>query len=70
MYILKDRTYERQTVAPLTGDTNFDLIFKKLKEINYSGQFILQTARAESGREYTTIKEHIQIFKDLHEKYF
>ena len=24
---IKDRTYERQTVTPLTGDTNFDLIF-------------------------------------------
>jgi len=67
---IKDRTFKRQTVEPLTGDTNFDLIFKELAKINYDGFFILQTAREISGEEYNTIKKHKKIFEDIYEKYF
>ena len=28
-----------------TGDVNFDYIFKNLKKMNYTGNFILQAAR-------------------------
>ena len=57
-------------MKPLTGDTNFDLIFKELAKINYDGFFILQTAREISGEEYNTIKKHKKIFEDIYEKYF
>ena len=67
---IKDRTYKRQTVEPLSGDTNFDLIFKRLSEVNYNGFFILQTAREVSGDEFETIKKHKKIFEEIHEKYF
>ena len=67
---LKDRTYDRKTVAPLTGDTDFEFIFKKLSEIDYNGPFILQTARANDGEEIDTIKKHKLIFEKLYEKYF
>ena len=67
---LKDRTYDRKTVSPMTGDTDFHFIFKKLSEIDYSGPFILQTARASIGKESDTIKKHKEIFEDIHEKYF
>jgi len=67
---IKDRTYEGVTVEPLTGDTNFNLIFKKLAFIKYQGPFILQTARGDSGNEYQTVKKHQNIFKDLYEKHF
>lgn len=67
---IKDRTYDRQTVEPMQGDTDFDLIFKKLASINYSGNFILQTARSTEGDELNTINRHKLIFEELYEKYF
>lgn len=67
---IKDRTYQAQTVEPLTGDTDFDLIFKTLKDIDYSGAFILQTARGETGDEIKTIKRHKKIFENLYAKHF
>tara|TARA_B100000900_G_scaffold281979_1_gene241260 strand:- start:448 stop:1224 length:777 start_codon:yes stop_codon:yes gene_type:complete len=67
---LKDRTYDRRTVPPMTGDTDFDFIFKRLSDIGYTGPFIMQTARASNGQEFETIKKHKQIFEEIHEKHF
>lgn len=67
---LKDRTLDKRTVYPLTGDTKFDSIFKELKNINYTGGFVIQTARGMVGYEKFTILEHKIIFKGLYEKYF
>ena len=67
---IKDRTYDRRTVSPTTGDTNFELIFKNLSSIGYKGNFILQTARGPTGQEFDTIRKHIDIFKDLYDRHF
>ena len=67
---IKDRTYDRQTVEPMQGDTDFELIFEKLASINYSGNFILQTARSTEGDEVNTINRHKLIFEELYEKHF
>jgi hypothetical protein len=67
---IKDRTYESKTVEPLTGDTDFNIIFQFLKNINYSGAFILQTARGESNKEVQTIQKHKIIFEKLYAEYF
>ena len=67
---LKDRTYDRKTVPPTTGDTNFEFIFKKLNSIKYDGNFILQIAREKDGQEFNTTRNHVKIFKDLYDKYF
>ena len=40
-----------------TGSADFDEVFKQLKKINYSGNFILQTARA-------TNDSHAQVLND------
>ena len=66
---LKDRTFDAKTVSPLEGDTDFKSIFKGLGEIGYNGPFVLQTARAETGREKQTILEHKRIFEDLYEEF-
>jgi len=62
---LKDRTYDAQTVEPLTGDTDFKLIFKALKSINYNNIYTLQTARREPGDEVETISDHKKIFEEM-----
>ena len=67
---IKDRTYEAKTVEPLTGDTDFDTIFQYLKNIDYGGAFILQTARGESNKEVQTIRKHKIIFESLYAKHF
>ncbi len=63
---LKDRTFKAQTVAPLTGDTDFRQIFKSLKNMNYDGIFTLQTAREATGAEVKTITQHRNIFEELY----
>lgn len=68
---LKDRTINPiKTVQPLLGKTDFFIIFEKLRQLNYKGNFIIQTARGESGLEFKTINEHKKIFEKIfYEKY-
>jgi L-ribulose-5-phosphate 3-epimerase len=62
---LKDRTFEAQSVEPLTGDTNFQLIFKTLQDINYNGLYTLQTMRGQYGNEVDTISNHKKLFEEI-----
>ena len=61
---LKDRTFSARTVPPFEGDTDFELIFKTLKNIGYKGRYTLQTAREKDGEETTTVLKHLQLFKE------
>ena len=45
---VKDRILGGGTVPLLQGNADFALIFSKLNQIKYCGNFILQTARAEN----------------------
>jgi hexulose-6-phosphate isomerase len=68
---LKDRTRSPiRTVQPFTGDTDFNVIFKTLVDLQYDGNFTIQTARGTSGKEIQTIKEHKQKFKELYYEKF
>ena len=62
---LKDRTFEAKTVEPLTGDTNFKLIFKTLSNIGYNGVYTLQTMRGRFGNEINVISKHKEGFEEL-----
>ena len=64
---LKDRTFDAETVEPLTGDTDFETIFKTLKSIGYDGNYVIQTARGESGKEIETISNHMNIFRGIYD---
>jgi len=64
---IKDRTRNPlETVIPGEGDTNFSLIFNKLKSIDYEGPYTLQTARENDGDEVETIKKHKQIIEGFY----
>lgn len=67
---LKDRTFDAKTVYPLTGDTNFNLIFDLLSKVGYNSIYTLQLARSTSGSEVQHIKNCRDIFKGLYDKYF
>lgn len=56
---IKDRPLGGTTVPLGEGDTNFPLIFRMLKEHDYHGNLILQTARAKDN-------DHSSVLKDYH----
>ena len=62
---IKDRTFEGQTVVPLSGDTDFRNIFNTLKKVGYDGIYTLQTARGVTGFEMQTIEQHKTIFEGM-----
>lgn len=47
---VKDRLLGGTTVALGLGDANFKVVFSELAKINYSGNYILQTARATDNK--------------------
>ncbi len=65
---IKDRTLQGETVAPLTGDTNFIKIFSLLKSKKYFGPFTLQTARGKPSKEFETIQKHFKTMRNLYEQ--
>jgi sugar phosphate isomerase/epimerase len=62
---LKDRTYGGETVLIGSGDTDFELIFKKLRDTGYNGIYTLQTCREEEGKEVETLASHVEVFRNL-----
>lgn len=61
---IKDRLLKAGTVPLGTGNAKFDLLFKKIKEIKYKGDFILQVARGKPGDEVNWTKENINFIKN------
>jgi hexulose-6-phosphate isomerase len=55
---IKDRLLGGGTVAPGTGDADFPSLAENLKMVGYSGDFILQVARATSGDEVNWIRQN------------
>ena len=65
---VKDRALGGTTVALGSGDANFEEVFSELKRLNYSGNYILQTARASDGDHKFAIKKYtnmVQKWSDL-----
>ena len=55
---IKDRVYNGGTVPLGTGNADFLTVFKKLKQIKYKGNFILQGARSKNNQHVSIIKEY------------
>lgn len=66
---VKDRVLHGGTMQLGTGSANFEKLFQGLKEINYAGNFILQAARGEEGREKENIKMQMDFVKEYIERY-
>tara|TARA_R110002110_G_scaffold111258_2_gene277084 strand:+ start:3884 stop:4660 length:777 start_codon:yes stop_codon:yes gene_type:complete len=66
---LKDRTRQggSRSLPPSEGDTNFELIFAKLKELGYNKLYTLQTARGPFGEEASTILRHRDILQEIYD---
>ncbi len=55
---IKDRVKGGTTVPLGKGHADFGSVFKELKKINYSGKFILQTARAQDDQHLSVLKKY------------
>jgi len=55
---IKDRVYKGNTVPLGEGNADFCTIFRKLKQIKYKGNFILQAARAKNNQHVFVIKKY------------
>ena len=53
-----DRVYKCKTVPLGLGNADFLSVFKKLKQMNYTGNFILQGARSKNNQHARVIKEY------------
>lgn len=58
---IKDRKFAGETVPLGMGAVNFNNLFRSLNDIRYSGNFILQTARADDGRHVATISRYADL---------
>ena len=53
-----DRVFNGKTVSLGEGNADFLSIFKKLKQIKYKGNFILQGARSKNNQHALVVKEY------------
>ena len=56
---IKDRAFGGTTVPLGSGDVDFDLVFRKLVEVNYAGNFIMQTARSDTGDDVGIMQDYM-----------
>lgn len=66
---IKDRKLHAATVPLGTGDASFKKFFSALKELGYSGSFILQAARGEDGDEKKEVAGQKEFLIDYLKKY-
>ena len=55
---VKDRILGGTTVPLGSGNADFEAVFSELKKVKYSGNYILQTARAEDGGHVAAIAKY------------
>ena len=61
---VKDRPLGGTTVPLGSGNANFPVIFRELHNIAYSGNYILQTARATEGNHQGVLKSYRTMVED------
>ncbi len=62
---IKDRKFKGRTIRLGEGDFDFNLFFKTIKLIKYKGNFILQTARSESGKHISELNRNLNFLKNV-----
>jgi hexulose-6-phosphate isomerase len=67
---IKDRKLHGSTVPFGEGDTNFDLFFSTLRDIDYKGDLILQGARIENENPEITCVKYRDFVMNHIERYF
>jgi L-ribulose-5-phosphate 3-epimerase len=55
---IKDRVLAGTTIALGEGNTDFESVFEQLSRVNYTGNLILQTARAKGGDHFAVLTQY------------
>jgi L-ribulose-5-phosphate 3-epimerase len=66
---IKDRMLGGTTVPLTTGAAKFDVVFSELADVNYQGNFILQTARAVDGDHAHALSRYFDLTKNWTSKF-
>jgi len=66
---IKDRILNGPTVPLGEGNANIPLFFKTLSKLNYSGNFILQTARSKNDEHLKDLINYRKLIENLIKKY-
>jgi L-ribulose-5-phosphate 3-epimerase len=61
---IKDRMRGGGTVHLGAGDTDFQVVFNRLREIGYKGDFVLQVARGIKGDEVNWARRNVEFVSD------
>jgi L-ribulose-5-phosphate 3-epimerase len=56
---IKDRKFRGSTVPLGSGDVDFEALFRGLSDLNYTGDYVLQTARSAPGQELPWIAKSL-----------
>ena len=56
---IKDRILNGTTVRLGHGDTHFTDVFKQLSQIDFNGNYILQTARSKEGKHFEELENNL-----------
>lgn len=65
---VKDRILGGSSVPLGTGNAKLDIVFQLLEEVEYYGNYILQTARSETGKDLDDIKNYMSITRSFLKK--
>ena len=66
---IKDRKRNRGKTVPIgTGDTNFPVVFKVFKKIDYKGSYIMQGARSETINDIILNSNYFEYIKKIIKK--
>lgn len=66
---VKDRVLGGTTVPLAKGSANFEVVFSELAKVNYRGNFILQTARAVSGKHIQALANYYDMTSQWLKRY-
>jgi len=66
---IKDRPFGGTTVSLGTGDADFETVFSLLADLNYKGNYILQTARATDNNHAEILSQYYKMSKNWVECY-
>ena len=61
---IKDRPLNGGSCFLGSGDADFEAVVRNLREINYLGDFVMQTARSMSGNHLSVLQEQIEFWRN------
>ena len=65
---VKDRPFRGENCALGKGDAEFSKVINNLKKYNYSGDFVMQTARSKTGEHVSILRNQLEFWEQQWER--